>query len=49
LAPGNLGTIMKLGDGVGERVLAQFARAGINLDALAARLQDETTKSIFKT
>jgi hypothetical protein len=40
---------MKPGDGVGERVLAQFARAGINLDALAAQLQVEGTKVSFKT
>jgi len=31
-----------------EEVLAQFAKAGIDLDALAARLQDEGAKSFAK-
>jgi len=30
-------------------VLAQFGKAGINVDALAARLQDEGAKSFVKS
>jgi len=30
-------------------VLAQFAKAGINVDALAAQLQDEGAKSFVKS
>ena len=32
-----------------ETVLAQFAKAGINLDALAAQLQEEGAKSFAKS
>jgi transaldolase len=42
---GELGTIMGADGGDCERVLAQFAGAGINLDALAAQLQDEGAKA----
>jgi transaldolase len=30
-------------------VLAEFAKAGINIDALAAKLQDEGAKSFVKS
>ena len=32
-----------------EEVLAEFAKAGIDVDALAARLQDEGAKSFVKS
>jgi transaldolase len=32
-----------------EAVLAQFAKAGIDVDALAARLQDEGAKSFVSS
>ena len=32
-----------------EEVLAQFAKAGISIDALAAQLQDEGAKSFVKS
>jgi len=32
-----------------ETVLAQFASAGVNVDALAAQLQDEGAKSFVKS
>ena len=32
-----------------ETVLAQFAKAGVNVDALAAQLQDESAKSFVKS
>ena len=32
-----------------EKVLAQFAKAGIDVDALAAQLQDEGAKSFVKS
>ena len=35
--------------GDGEEVLARFAQAGIDLDALAAQLQDEGAKSFVKS
>jgi transaldolase len=42
---GELGTILPADGGDCEEVLAQFAKAGIDVDALAARLQDEGAKS----
>ncbi|HMF11964.1 MAG TPA: hypothetical protein VKE94_06645, partial [Gemmataceae bacterium] len=35
--------------GDSEAVLAEFAKAGIDIDALAARLQDEGAKSFVKS
>ena len=32
-----------------EKVLEQFAQAGVNVDALAAQLQDEGAKSFVKS
>jgi transaldolase len=46
---GDLGPIMAPDGGHGEAVLAQFAKAGINLDALAAQLQEEGAKSFVKS
>ncbi|MFZ0827795.1 MAG: transaldolase [Verrucomicrobiia bacterium] len=46
---GDLGPIMAADGGNCEAVLAQFARAGINVDALAAQLQDEGAKSFVKS
>jgi len=46
---GELGTIMAANGGDCEEVLAEFAKAGINVDALAAQLQDEGAKSFVKS
>jgi transaldolase len=42
---GEIGEIMSADGGDGEAVLDQFAKAGIDVDALANRLQDEGAKS----
>jgi transaldolase len=44
-----LGTTMPADGGDCEEVLAQFAKAGIDIDALAAQLQDEGAKSFVKS
>jgi transaldolase len=36
-------------NGACEEVLAEFAKAGIDVDGLAARLQDEGAKSFVKS
>ncbi|MGH9432709.1 MAG: transaldolase [Terriglobia bacterium] len=46
---GELGAILPADGGDCEEVLAQFARAGIDVDALAAQLQDEGAKSFAKS
>jgi len=46
---GNLGPIMAMDGGDCEKVLAEFAKAGVNVDSLAARLQDEGAKSFVKS
>ncbi|HUA69076.1 MAG TPA: transaldolase [Candidatus Saccharimonadales bacterium] len=46
---GELGTVMAGDGGDCEKVLAQFANAGVNVDSLAARLQDEGAKSFVKS
>jgi transaldolase len=46
---GDVGPIMTADGGDGEAVLAQFAKAGVNIDALAAQLQDEGAKSFVKS
>ena len=46
---GELGTILPADGGDCEDVLAQFAKAGIDVDALAAQLQDEGAKSFVKS
>ena len=42
---GELGAVMPVDGGNCEAVLAQFAKAGVDVDALAARLQQEGAKS----
>lgn len=46
---GELGAIMPADGGDCEAVLTQFANTGINVDALAAQLQDEGAKSFVKS
>ena len=46
---GEIGTILPADGGDCEEVLAQFAKAGIDVDALAAQLQDEGAKSFVKS
>jgi len=46
---GDLGSIMAADGGDCESVLGQFAQAGINLENLAAKLQDEGAKSFGKS
>jgi transaldolase len=46
---GELGPIMALDGGDCEKVLAEFAKAGVNVDSLAAQLQDEGAKSFVKS
>ena len=46
---GEVGAPMPADGGDCEAVLVQFAKAGVNLDALAARLQEEGAKSFAKS
>ena len=46
---GELGSIMAADGGDCETVLAQFGKAGINIEALAAQLQTEGAKSFVKS
>jgi transaldolase len=46
---GELGSTLQADGGDCEKVLAQFAKAGIDVDALAAQLQDEGAKSFVKS
>jgi len=46
---GELGSIMAADGGDCEQVLAQFTQAGVNVDTLAAWLQDEGAKSFVKS
>ena len=46
---GEIGPVMAADGGDCETVLAEFAKAGINVDALAAQLQDEGAKSFVKS
>jgi len=46
---GELSEIMSADGGDCEKVLGQFAQAGIDIDALAARLQDEGAKSFVNS
>jgi transaldolase len=46
---GELDGTLRADGGDCEQVLAQFAKAGIDLDALAAQLQDEGAKSFVKS
>jgi transaldolase len=44
-----LGTILPADGGDCEEVIAKFAKAGVDVDALAAQLQDEGAKSFVKS
>jgi transaldolase len=46
---GEVGEILPGDGGDGEEVLAQFGEAGIDIDALAAQLQDEGAKSFVQS
>src|ERR1700682_1193114 len=46
---GELGVILPPDRGDSEKVLTQFAKAGIDVNALAAQLQDEGAKSFVKS
>jgi transaldolase len=46
---GELGTILPTDGGDCEDALAQFGKAGIDVDTLAAQLQDEGAKSFVKS
>jgi transaldolase len=46
---GQLGDILPADGGDCEDVLARFAKAGVDVDALAAQLQDEGAKSFVKS
>ena len=46
---GEVGATMPADGGDSEEVLARFAEAGIDADALAARLQDEGAKAFVKS
>ena len=46
---GQIDTILPADGGDCEEILAQFASAGIDVDALAAQLQDEGAKSFVKS
>jgi transaldolase len=46
---GEVGSALPKDGGDCETVLAQFARAGVDVDALAAQLQDEGAKSFVKS
>jgi transaldolase len=46
---GELGEILPADGGNCEKVLAEFAKAGIDVDALATRLQEEGAKSFVKS
>jgi len=46
---GELGAILPADGGDCEQVLAQFAKAGIDVNALAAQLQDEGAKSFVNS
>jgi transaldolase len=46
---GEVGPALQAGGGDAEEMLAQFAKAGVDVDALAAQLQDEGAKSFDKS
>jgi transaldolase len=46
---GELGSILPVGGGDSEEVLTQFAKAGIDIDVLAAQLQEEGAKSFVRS
>jgi transaldolase len=46
---GEIGASLRADGGNCEKVLARFAEAGVDIDALAAQLQDEGAKSFVKS
>ena len=46
---GQLGTILPADGGDSEEVLSRFVKTGIDIDGLAAQLQDEGAKSFVKS
>ena len=46
---GEVGPLLPVDGGDCEAVLAEFAKAGIDIDALATQLQDEGAKSFVKS
>jgi transaldolase len=46
---GEVGALLSSDGGDSEKVLAQFGKAGVDLDALAARLQQEGAESFVKS
>jgi transaldolase len=46
---GQVGSSMSIDGGDSESVLAEFARSGVNVDTLAAQLQDEGAKAFVKS
>jgi transaldolase len=46
---GDIGELLPADGGDCEAVLAQFAKAGVEVDALAARLQEEGAKSFVSS
>ena len=46
---GEIGEMLSADGGESEQVLLQFAKAGVEIDALAATLQDEGAKSFIKS
>jgi transaldolase len=46
---GEIGEMLPADGGDSEEVLSQFAKAGVDVDALAATLQDEGAKSFVKS
>jgi transaldolase len=46
---GEIGKSLRADGGDGEKVLRQFTEAGVDIDALAAQLQDEGAKSFVKS
>jgi transaldolase len=46
---GELGALLPADGGNCEELLAEFAKAGVDVDALAAQLQDEGAKSFSKS
>jgi len=46
---GEMGPVMAADGGDCEKGLDRFAQAGVNVDTVAARLQDESVKSFLKS
>jgi transaldolase len=46
---GEIGSVLPVDGGDGEEIIGKFARAGIDVAALAAQLQDEGAKSFVSS